>query len=53
MVGDLRTGHIVVPYAKKLHAELDARCKDTGCDASRWVHVFEARFSPDEPTPTR
>ena len=37
MVGDLHTGYIVVPYCAELHAELDARCRQTGRVPSEWV----------------
>jgi predicted RNase H-like nuclease len=40
MVGDLRTGYIVVPYAAGLRAELDARCNQTRRAPSEWVRVF-------------
>jgi predicted RNase H-like nuclease len=40
MVGDLHTGYIVVPYCAKLHAELDARCRQTGRVPSEWVRRF-------------
>ena len=41
MVGDLRTGYIVVPYGAELHAELDARCRQTGRVPSEWVRRFK------------
>ena len=41
MVGDLRTGYIVVPYGAELHAELDARCSQTGRVPSEWVRRFK------------
>lgn len=40
MVGDLHTGYIVVPYCAELHAELDARCRQTGRVPSEWVRRF-------------
>ena len=40
MVGDLRTGYIVAPYAAGLRAELDARCRETNREPSEWVRVF-------------
>jgi predicted RNase H-like nuclease len=40
MVGDRQTGYIVVPYGASLHAELDARCNETGRAPSEWVRVF-------------
>ena len=40
MVGDLRTGYIVVPYDAELLAELDARCSQTGRVPSEWVRRF-------------
>jgi predicted RNase H-like nuclease len=42
MVGDLKTGYIVVPHGAELREELDARCNNT-CPhrtASEWVRVF-------------
>lgn len=42
IVGDLQTGYIVVPHSAELHAELDARCKDTGREPSEWVRKFPA-----------
>jgi predicted RNase H-like nuclease len=46
MVGDLRTGYIVVPYGAGLRAELDARCNRTGRAASEWVRVFRLAGAP-------
>jgi predicted RNase H-like nuclease len=40
MVGDLRTGYIVVPHDTGLRAELDARCNRIGRAPSEWVRVF-------------
>ena len=40
MVGDQQTGYIVVPYGAGLHAELEARCDQTGRVPSGWVRVF-------------
>lgn len=40
MVGDLHTGYRVVPYCAELHAELDARCRQTGRVPSEWVRRF-------------
>jgi predicted RNase H-like nuclease len=40
MVGDLRTGYIVVPHSAGLHAEFIARCNKTGRAPSEWVRVF-------------
>ena len=40
MVGDRRTGYIVVPYGVKLHEELDARCNRVGWVPSEWVRKF-------------
>ena len=37
MVGNLESGYIVVPHSAMLHAELDARCRETGREASEWV----------------
>jgi predicted RNase H-like nuclease len=45
MVGDLKTGDIVVPHGTELRAELDARCNNTERTASEWVRVFH-RKSP-------
>jgi predicted RNase H-like nuclease len=41
MVGDLHTGYIVVPYCAELHAELDARCRQTARVPSEWVRRFK------------
>jgi predicted RNase H-like nuclease len=46
MVGDLRTGYIVVPYGTGLRAELDARCNRTGRTPSEWVRVFRLAGAP-------
>lgn len=43
MVGDLRTGHMVVPYHDRLDAELVARCKKTGRVPAEWVRAFQLR----------
>ena len=40
MVGDRRTGYIVVPYGTELHAEIIARCIHTGRVPSEWVRRF-------------
>lgn len=40
MVGDQKTGYIVVPYGAALHAEFEARCRATGRNPSQWVRVF-------------
>lgn len=44
MVGDLDTGYIVVPGSATLHAELEARCNQTGRRPSDWVRTF--RLAP-------
>ena len=41
MVGNRQTGYIVVPYGAKIHAELDARCSQTGRVPSEWVRRFK------------
>jgi predicted RNase H-like nuclease len=46
MVGDRQTGYIVVPYGDGLHAELDARCNQTGRVPSEWVKKFRLRALP-------
>jgi predicted RNase H-like nuclease len=46
MVGDLRTGYIVVPYGAGLRAELDARCNRIGRTSSEWVRVFRLASPP-------
>lgn len=40
MVGDLKTGYMVVPYGKDLHGELTDRCEKTGQEPSEWVQLF-------------
>ena len=45
MVGDRQSGYIVVPYGAGLHAELDARCNQTGRVPSEWVKGFRLRAS--------
>jgi predicted RNase H-like nuclease len=45
MVGDRQSGYIVVPYGAELHAELDARCNQTGRVPSEWVQAFRLRAS--------
>jgi predicted RNase H-like nuclease len=40
MVGNLRSGYIVVPHSKSLHAELTSRCHETGRDPDAWVRQF-------------
>jgi predicted RNase H-like nuclease len=40
MVGDQRTGYIVVPDAVALRSELEARCDETGRIPGEWVRVF-------------
>jgi predicted RNase H-like nuclease len=40
MVGDLRSGYIVVPYSAELHGELAARCEETGRLQTEWLRVF-------------
>jgi predicted RNase H-like nuclease len=41
MVGNRQTGYIVVPYGAEIHAELDARCRQTGRVPSEWVRRFK------------
>ena len=43
MVGNRQTGYIVVPYSAEIHAELDARCSQTGRVPSQWVRRFKTR----------
>jgi predicted RNase H-like nuclease len=45
MVGNRQSGYIVAPYGAGLHAELDARCNQTGRMHSEWVKVFRLRGS--------
>lgn len=40
MVGDLRSGYIVVPGDTGLRAELEARCRSTNRVPEDWVRVF-------------
>lgn len=40
MVGDLNTGHIVVPYGQGLREEIECRCKKTGRAPAEWVRSF-------------
>jgi hypothetical protein len=40
MVGDMRTGYIVVPHSADLRKELDARCNASGREPSEWARVF-------------
>jgi predicted RNase H-like nuclease len=37
LVGDQRTGYIIVPFGEALHKELHARCTKTGRDREEWV----------------
>jgi len=43
MVGDLRSGYIVVPHSAELHGELDARCAETGRVPAAWTRAFRLR----------
>jgi predicted RNase H-like nuclease len=45
MVGDLKTGYIVVPHGAQLSAELHARCNQTGRMPSEWIRVFKMQSS--------
>jgi predicted RNase H-like nuclease len=45
MVGNQQSGYIVVPYGAALHAELDARCNQTGRVPSEWVKGLRLRAS--------
>jgi predicted RNase H-like nuclease len=45
MVGDRRTGYIVVPYGAGIRAELDARCRQSGRVPSEWARAFRLRAS--------
>ena len=40
MVGDTKTGYIVVPYGETLCAELEHRCREVGLPSSEWVRPF-------------
>ena len=40
MVGDRKTGYIVVPYGGGILSELQTRCDRTGRSPSEWVRVF-------------
>jgi predicted RNase H-like nuclease len=44
MVGDIRTGYIVVPYGAELHAELVSRCVVTGRAPADWVLPFRLQM---------
>ena len=46
MVGDLRTGYIVVPNGAGLREELEERCEVTGRAPSEWVRTFRLLSSP-------
>jgi predicted RNase H-like nuclease len=46
MVGNLRTGYVVVPYDAGLHEELGARCKKTCRAPSDWARKFQLLKSP-------
>ena len=41
MVGDLKTGYIVVPHDAKLKKELEDRCTHTGRNPAEWVRSFQ------------
>ena len=43
MVGDLKSGYIVVPHSAELHGELDARCVEIGRVPAEWVRAFRQR----------
>ncbi len=45
MVGDVKTGFIMVPYGEDLHQELEIRCKTTGRDPQKWIKIFHAGVS--------
>jgi predicted RNase H-like nuclease len=49
MVGNMQTGYIVVPHGAELHAELVARCKQSGRAPSEWVRKFRL---PGRPFPS-
>ena len=40
MVGNRKTGYIVVPYDAKVHEELDDRCNKIRRGPSEWVRKF-------------
>jgi predicted RNase H-like nuclease len=40
LVGDQKTGYIVVPHCSRLQAELGVRCGKTGRLPAEWVRVF-------------
>jgi len=41
MVGNMQTGHIVVPHNAKLETELKDRCRRTDRDPDGWVRTFQ------------
>jgi hypothetical protein len=41
IVGDQRTGNIVVPYDAELQKELEERCRRTGRKLAEWVRAFQ------------
>jgi predicted RNase H-like nuclease len=43
MVGNLETGYIVVPHGTSVHAELDARCEETGRVPAAWTRILQLK----------
>jgi predicted RNase H-like nuclease len=41
MVGDMQTGHMIVPCHDGLRTELETRCDNTGRVPAQWVRVFQ------------
>ncbi|MGB8478043.1 MAG: DUF429 domain-containing protein [Acidobacteriaceae bacterium] len=52
MVGDCKTGYIVVPHSAELLTELSARCNHTNRVPSEWVRVFKSRCLDVKPSQT-
>lgn len=40
MVGDVRSGYVLVPYGEVLASELEARCRTKDLVAAEWVHTL-------------
>jgi predicted RNase H-like nuclease len=45
MVGDNRSGYILVPWSETLKSQIEARCKETGRPAEDWVRVVSVEWS--------
>jgi len=43
LVGDQRSGYMVVPFGEALHEELQARCTASGRDRDEWVKRLSPR----------